>query len=81
MQTDNVNIVISDLLNDILDQIIIMREAHLKKLNAANVRRYRQRQIEANVLVYMSRKREQQRLYRQKIRQNKMLSMTELISN
>ncbi|CAF2872637.1 unnamed protein product [Rotaria sp. Silwood2] len=57
-------IIIVPLLNDMIDQVLLMRKHHLARLNREYVRRYRERKRQTDKSKYMLQVREQKRRYR-----------------
>lgn len=57
--------IIASMLNDMVNQVLILRKQHLRKLNKERVRRCRQRKRAANETQYTIQIREQKRRYRQ----------------
>ncbi|CAF3397189.1 unnamed protein product [Rotaria socialis] len=68
-EEEKIEEIISALLTDMIDQVMLMRKEHLKKLNIERVRRYRQRKQHANKSEYMRKVREQKRKHREAYRQ------------
>ncbi|CAF3120102.1 unnamed protein product [Rotaria sp. Silwood2] len=57
-------IIIVSLLNDMIDQVLLIRKQHLARLNREYVRSYRERKRQTNKSKYMLQVREQKRRYR-----------------
>jgi hypothetical protein len=58
-EEEKIEVIISSLLNDMINNVLLMRKEHLTKLNREDVRRYRQRKREADTSEYVRRIREQ----------------------
>jgi hypothetical protein len=69
-EEEKIEVIISLLLNDAINKVLLMRKEHLAKLNRERVRRYRQRKREIDTSEYMRRVREQKQQYRQVRRLN-----------
>jgi hypothetical protein len=61
---------INTLLNDMIDEVLLLRQQHLAKLNRERVRRYRERMLRENKAEYMRKVREQKRQNRRMHRLN-----------
>jgi len=58
-EEEKIEVIISSLLNNMINNVLLMRKEHLIKLNREDVRRYRQRKREARTSEYVRRVREQ----------------------
>ncbi|CAF1420092.1 unnamed protein product [Rotaria sordida] len=63
-------IIFVSLLNDMIDQVLLMRKQHLARLNRERVHRYRERRRQADKSAYMLQVREQKQRYRASRRSN-----------
>ena len=65
---ENTELIITSLLNNMINKVLLIRKKHLAKLNRERVRQCRHRKQEANRTEYIRQVRQQRRNYRQKRR-------------
>ncbi|CAF1217970.1 unnamed protein product [Rotaria sordida] len=65
-------IIFVSLLNDMIDQVLLMRKHHLVRLNRERVRRYHEQRRQADKSGYILQIREQKQRYRASRRSNQL---------